>query len=968
MKSRISAGITMMLVALLMSFIPAATLTTQPAAAWSTCNWAQFIADVTVPDGTNFAPGAAFTKTWRLRNIGTCTWTTSYALVFDSGNILGGPSSANLPNNVAPGQTVDVSINLTAPSSAGHYIGYWKFKTDTGVLFGIGSTTNKPWWVEINVSGGSTGVAYDFAANYCSASWYSIQGSLPCPGTDGDSRGFVLKVDQPQLENGAFDTGSGLITMPQNAFNGDIHGVYPAFRVQYGDKFQTIVNCAYGATSCYVTFRLDYQIGNGPINTLWTWREKYEGLYYRANVDLSALAGQDVKFILTILATGSSTGDRALWSNPAIVRAGTNPPPPPPTGYNYDFGTASSPVASGYTRVTETTAYTSGGYGWTDTSGLESRDRTSLADYLKRDFVMQSSSPRTFRVDLPNGNYSVTVTMGDNDFAHDNMVVKANGTTVLPDVDTAVGGFATNAFNVSATGGSISLEFSDAGGSDPTWVVNAVSISSSTPPPPSSCDRAQFIADVTVPDGTTFAPGATFTKTWRLKNVGSCTWTTSYMLIFDTGSQMNGPGSVNLPTTVLPGQTVDLSINLTAPSAGGSYRGYWKFKNANGVPFGIGAAGTKSWWVDIRVSGAPATAITSTPGTPIPTATPIAGVIYDFAANACSGVWYSGVGQLPCPGTDGDAKGFVLKVSNPQLENGTVDSRQGLVTYPQNTYNGYIQGIFPPYRVKPGDRFRSIINCAYGSTSCYVVFRLDYQTGTSPITTFWAFVEKYEGQYYQADLDLSPLVGQDIKFILTVQATGSPVGDRALWVAPMIYNASSIAPTPTGTLIPSVTPTAATSAPTASGTNTTGWNTYQNAKFGFSFQFPPGSSVSGQTDNAGRVDLPYTAGTNLTEKYVEVNVTEDASTCNSPHSVPGTPSENVTINGTPFLKESGSDGAAGNIYDWVGYSAYKGTDCISLNFILHSTNPGVYTTPPPLFDKTAESAVFSTIMSTFVNQ
>jgi Ig-like domain from next to BRCA1 gene len=785
-----------------------------------------------VPDGTVFAAGAAFTKTWRLRNIGNCTWTTSYSLVFDTGNSMGGPTSVNLPNSVAPGQTVDISINLTAPSSAGHYIGYWKFKNASGVLFGIGYNANRPWWVEINVSGSSgTGVAYDFAANYCSASWYSIQGSLPCPGTDGDSRGFVLKVDKPQLENGAFDTGSGLITMPQNSFNGDIHGIYPAFHVQYGDRFQSIVNCAYGATSCYVTLRLDYQIGNGPINTLWTWREKYEGLYYRTNVDLSALAGQDVKFILTVLATGSSVGDRALWSNPVILRAGATPPPTPIPG------------------------------------------------------------------------------------------------TVTP-----------------------------------------------TPIPPASCDRAQFIADVTVPDGTNFVPGATFTKTWRLRNVGSCTWTTSYALIFDTGSQMGGPSSVNLPNTVLPGQTVDLSINLTAPSAGGSYRGYWKFKNANGVPFGIGADGTKSWWVDIRVSGPTPTPVTSTPGTPYPTATPVAGVMYDFAANACSGVWYSGVGQLPCPGTDGDAKGFVLKVASPQLENGTVDPRQGLVTYPQNTFNGYIQGIFPPYHVKPGDRFRSIVNCAYGATSCYVVFRLDYQTGTSPITTFWAFVEKYEGQYYQADLDLSPLVGQDIKFILTVNATGSPVGDRALWVAPMIYNASSIAPTAAPTLVPTLTPTPATAVPSAtpaattSGSNTTGWNTYQNSKFGFSFQFPPGSAVSGQTDNAGHITLPFAAGTNLQEKYLDVSVVEDASSCKSPQSTAGATSENITINGTPFLKESGSQGAAGNFYDWVGYSAFKGTDCISLTFVLHSTDPGVYPTMPPIFDKTAESAVFSTIMSTFVNQ
>jgi hypothetical protein len=352
--------------------------------------------------------------------------------------------------------------------------------------------------------------------------------------------------------------------------------------------------------------------------------------------------------------------------------------------------------------------------------------------------------------------------------------------------------------------------------------------------------------------------------------------------------------------------------------------------------------------------------------------------MYDFAANACSGVWYSGVGQLRCPGTDGDAKGFVLKLSNPQLENGTVDSRQGLVTYPQNTFNGYIQGIFPPYTVKPGDRFRSIVNCAYGATSCYVVFRLDYQTGTAPITTFWAFVEKYEGQYYQADLDLSPLVGQSIKFILTVDATGPAVGDRALWVAPMIFNASGIAPTPTGALAPTLTPTPtgtlapsltpSTPVPTATGTVTTGWNSYQDANFGFSFKYPPGSTVSGQTDTSGRVDLPFTQGTNLKEKYIDVSVVENASTCVSSHSHPGVSSENITINGTPFLKESGSEGAAGNIFDWVGYSAFKGSDCISLNFILHSTNPGVYTTPPPLFDPAAESAVFSTIMSTFVNQ
>ena len=207
-------------------------------------------------------------------------------------------------------------------------------------------------------------------------------------------------------------------------------------------------------------------------------------------------------------------------------------------------------------------------------------------------------------------------------------------------------------------------------------------------------------------------------------------------------------------------------------------------------------------------------------------ATPISGTNYDFVANVCAATWYSGAGTLPCPGTDGDAKGFVLLANPSKLENGTIDSRPGLITFPQNITNGYIQGIYPSYRVKSGDKFRSIVNCENGATSCYVVFRLDYSvSGSSSVQTFWAFVERYEGQYYSADIDLTPLAGQDLKFILTVLSTGSPAGDRALWVAPIIYNASSAPQPPTATnttAAPSATPTVTvtTAAPSATPTIT----------------------------------------------------------------------------------------------------------------------------------------------------
>lgn len=99
------------------------------------CDDAEFVTDVTIPDGTNFAPGETFTKTWRVRNSGECTWTSDYALVFDSGQQMGGVSPQLMLGSVAPGDTVDISINLTAPNATGNYVGNWQLRNTSNVLF-----------------------------------------------------------------------------------------------------------------------------------------------------------------------------------------------------------------------------------------------------------------------------------------------------------------------------------------------------------------------------------------------------------------------------------------------------------------------------------------------------------------------------------------------------------------------------------------------------------------------------------------------------------------------------------------------------------------------------------------------------------------------------------------------------------------------------------------------------------------
>jgi hypothetical protein len=114
-----------------------------------------------------------------------------------------------------------------------------------------------------------------------------------------------------------------------------------------------------------------------------------------------------------------------------------------------------------------------------------------------------------------------------------------------------------------------------------------------------------------VPDGTAFAPGEPFTKTWRLKNTGTTTWNTDYLLLFIDGALMDAPASVPVPKTVAPDESVDISVGMVAPAEPGSYRGFWKLKSAGGQIFGLGAAGNEAIWVDIVVQGSQAAAGTT---------------------------------------------------------------------------------------------------------------------------------------------------------------------------------------------------------------------------------------------------------------------------------------------------------------------------------------------------------------------
>ncbi|MGE5072587.1 MAG: NBR1-Ig-like domain-containing protein [Anaerolineae bacterium] len=122
-----------------------------------------------------------------------------------------------------------------------------------------------------------------------------------------------------------------------------------------------------------------------------------------------------------------------------------------------------------------------------------------------------------------------------------------------------------------------------------------------------SCtDSAAFVKDVSVPDNVLFSPGTPFTKTWRLKNTGTCVWDSSYLVYWISGATMTQqPGYFIVPAgqSVQPGESVDVSVGMTAPMEVGYYTSYWGLKGRAGqfMPIARGAAGN-SFFVKIRVS------------------------------------------------------------------------------------------------------------------------------------------------------------------------------------------------------------------------------------------------------------------------------------------------------------------------------------------------------------------------------
>ncbi len=281
---------------------------------------------------------------------------------------------------------------------------------------------------------------------------------------------------------------------------------------------------------------------------------------------------------------------------------------------------------------------------------------------------------------------------------------------------------------------------------------------------PTPCDRAEFVKDVTIPDNTEMAPGTEFVKTWRFKNTGTCTWNSSYDLVFFDKRAMGGPADQQLTTgTVKPGETIDVSVTLKAPSALGNYEGDWMLRNGSNVIFGIGSNADKFFWVKISV---------------------INTVNYNFLTKAKDADWSNATEDIPFGDRNDDTPGIAAYGENVKLEDGKTYAKV-LGTYPEKIEDGMIKGIFSPYTVKAGDHFQAQVGFRSGCDVSKVKFQFGYmEAGTFHVLKEWT--KSCDGDLKELDYDLADLKGEEHEFVLAVNAAGSFRGDKAIWVDPRI--------------------------------------------------------------------------------------------------------------------------------------------------------------------------------------
>ena len=284
------------------------------------------------------------------------------------------------------------------------------------------------------------------------------------------------------------------------------------------------------------------------------------------------------------------------------------------------------------------------------------------------------------------------------------------------------------------------------------------------PPPPAACNRAAFIEDVSVPDGSSFLPGMPFTKVWLLRNTGSCTWSPDYRLEFaNQGSAMSAaPVQAVITSPVAPGEELRAAVQFIAPLESGVVESHWRLRAPSGETFGPALDGGGTIYVRIKV-----------------------GSRYSFVDDLCSAQWRSAGQTANCPAASEQNKP-VLRSNNPKFENDGQDDEPALLMTSPAQNGEETRGTFPAFLVPANARLKAVIGCSQGETSCVVRMGIRAAAnGTDQVLGEWE--QSYDGSIQSLDIDLASygLTGMPVSFTFYVRSV-SAGSHQVFWLLPRI--------------------------------------------------------------------------------------------------------------------------------------------------------------------------------------
>ncbi len=298
------------------------------------CYRAALSRNLTIPDGEILRPGTVFTKIWRVKNTGSCTWpiTTRMVAAKSTKNSLWDGISAPVGTEVEPGKEADFAITLVAPITPGKYFEGFIIRIDKANFI----TPADEAYFSVNfISANTTGEIWDFSnkKRLCDASWKVGSKNLKCPGPFLSNSGFLAslpakigKKNFPATMEDGVTYPRVLWTSPPTSGNREISGTFTALLIQNGDRIRASVGCLSGYEKCNVTFQILYQFLGGAKTPLTPeFNEVYDGVIHTL-IDQSISGGafdftnQYVMFTFRVRGYSEKGQDAAGWINMLIYR------------------------------------------------------------------------------------------------------------------------------------------------------------------------------------------------------------------------------------------------------------------------------------------------------------------------------------------------------------------------------------------------------------------------------------------------------------------------------------------------------------------------------------------------------------------------------------------------------------------------------------------------------------------------